>query len=133
VWPTRGVFDEKNRRFGPAEITNRRIAEDKEVDALARRVKLCHWDQWTGARPAQQAVRFFLKDGRKLEAWRERDEVLHPDANSYDKLVEKFKYNVVFSGLVDEEQADGIVRAIENLDKCRSISEFIETSLVFKE
>jgi 2-methylcitrate dehydratase PrpD len=119
----------KNRRFGPAEITNRRIVEDSEVDALARRVKLCHWNQWGGPRPAHQAVRIFLKDGRELEAWRERDEVLHPDANPYDKLVQKFKYNVVFSGLVDDEQAEEIVRAIEDLDKCKNICEFIERYL----
>jgi 2-methylcitrate dehydratase PrpD len=115
----------KNRRFGPAEITNRRIAEDEEVDALARRVKLCHWDQWEGPKPAQQAVRVFLKDGRTLEAWRQRDAVLHPDANSYEELVEKFKYNVAFSGLLDQQQIDGLVRAIEQLDECAHVGEFI--------
>jgi 2-methylcitrate dehydratase PrpD len=123
----------KNRRFGPAEITDQRIAQDREVDALARRTKLCHWTDWGGPRPAQQAVRILLKDGRKLEAWRERDQVLHPDANSYDQLVEKFKYNATFSALVDEEQADKLVRAIENLDKCENIGAFVEQLLVFQE
>ena len=70
----------ENRRFGPAEITNQRIAEDKEVDALARRSKLCPWNDWGGPRPGFQAVRIFLKDGRQLEAWRERDDVINPDA-----------------------------------------------------
>jgi 2-methylcitrate dehydratase PrpD len=115
----------KNRRFGPAEITNQRIAEDKEVDALARRVKLCHWNDWGRPRPGHQAVRIFLKDGREFEAWRGRDDVLHPDANPYDRLVEKFKYNVAFSGLADEEQSVRLVRAIETLDQCERISEFI--------
>jgi 2-methylcitrate dehydratase PrpD len=122
----------KNRRFGPAEITNRRIAEDKEVDALARRAKPRHWDQWGGPRPGQQAVRIFLKDGRRLEASRNRDQVLHPDANPYEKLVEKFKYNMQFSGLVDEEETKEIVRAIDNLDKRTNIGDFIEQHLVSK-
>jgi len=121
----------KNRRFGPAEITNQRIAEDREVDALARRTKLCAWKEWGGPRPGHQAVRIFLKDGRTLEAWRQQDEVIHPDANPYDKLVEKFKYNAAFSGLVNEGQAAEIVTAVENLDKCRNIGEFIDKHLVF--
>jgi 2-methylcitrate dehydratase PrpD len=120
----------QNRRFGPAEITNRRIAEDREVDDLARRVKLSHWSDWGGPRPAQQAVRIFLKDGRKLEAWRQRDQVLHPEANSYERLVEKFTENVTFSGLVDEEQAAELVRVIESLDECESIREFVAEFLV---
>jgi len=122
----------KNRRFGPAEITNERIAEDKEVDALARRVKLCGWKEWGGPKPAHQAVRIFLKDGRKLETWREHDDLIHPDANSYAWLVEKFKYNAVFSGLVNEKQADEIVQAIANLDQFDSLREFIHEHLEFE-
>jgi 2-methylcitrate dehydratase PrpD len=122
----------KNRRFGPAEITNGRIAEDKEVDALARRVRLCHWDEWGGPRPAQQAVRIFLKEGRTLEAWRQRDEVLHPNANPYEKLVEKFTYNVTFSGLVEEERVDRLVHTFEHLDECENVGEFVRQFLAYE-
>jgi len=121
----------KNRRFGPAEITPQRIAEDKEVDALARRSKLCDWKEWGGPRPGFQAVRIFLKDGRKLEAWHDHEEVLSPTSNTYEQLVEKFKYNVTYTGLVDETRAGEMVKAIENLDKCDSIAEFIDKYLVF--
>jgi len=121
----------KNRRFGPAEITRERIAEDKEVDALARRAKLCDWKDWGGPRPGFQAVRILLKDGRTLEAWHDHDEVLSPEANPYERLVEKFKYSVVFSGFVDDEGADELVAAIEKLDKCESIGGFIDEHLVF--
>ncbi|UCE46446.1 MAG: MmgE/PrpD family protein, partial [Phycisphaerales bacterium] len=90
----------KNRRFGPAEIMPERIAEDKEVDALARRCELHEWKDWGGPRPALQAVRIFLNDGRKLEAWHNIEEVFSPKSNTYEQLVDKFKYNVTFTNLV---------------------------------
>jgi 2-methylcitrate dehydratase PrpD len=119
----------KNRRFGPAEITPKRIAEDREVDALARRCELHQWKDWGGPRPAFQAVRIFLKDGRRLEAWHDQEEVLSPDSKTYEQLVEKFKYNVTFSGLVDEKGAGEMVTAIENLHTCDCIRDFIRRYL----
>lgn len=120
----------KNRCFGPAEITKERIAEDEEVDSLARRVKLCYWKQWGGPRPGQQAIRIQLRSGQTLEAGCKRDEVLHPDVHSYGQLVEKFKANAAFSGRVTKEQAAEIVAAIEELDNCDRIGEFIDKHLV---
>ena len=122
----------KNRRFGPAEIEPERIAEDKEVDALARRCELHHWKDWGGPRPAQQAVRIFLKDGRKLEAWHDIEEVLSPTSNTYEQLVDKFKYNVTYTNLVDERGADEMVKAIESLDQLPSIGQFIDEYLAFE-
>jgi 2-methylcitrate dehydratase PrpD len=122
----------KNRRFGPAEIQPKRIAEDKEVDALARRCELRQWNDWGEPPPAFQAVRVFLKDGRTLEAWRDRDEVLSPTSNTYEQLVEKFKYNVTYTKLVDEQAAEEMVKAIENLDRVQSICEFVDKYLVFE-
>lgn len=123
----------KNRRFGPAEITPKRIAQDKEVDAMARRCELHHWKDWGGPKPALQAVRIFLKDGTKLEAWHNQEEVLSPSSNTYEQLVDKFKYNVTFSKLVNEEGADEMVKAIENLDKCAKIATFVEKYLNYEE
>jgi 2-methylcitrate dehydratase PrpD len=120
----------KNRRFGPAEIAPERIAEDREVDALARRCELHQWKDWGGPRPAFQAVRIFLKDGRKLEAWHDQEEVLSPTSHTYQQLVDKFKYNVTFSGLVNERRADEMVKAIENLDACERIRDFVRRHLV---
>jgi 2-methylcitrate dehydratase PrpD len=119
----------KNRRFGPAEIEPQRIREDREVDALARRCELHHWKDWGGPKPARQAVRIFLKDGRTLEAWHDVEEVLSPTSNTYERLVEKFKYNVTFSGLVNEKAAGEMVTAIENLDACERIRDFIRRYL----
>ena len=120
----------KNRRFGPAEITLKRITEDKEVDALARRCELHHWTDWGGPRPGFQAVRIFLKDGRTFEAWHDHDEVLSPEANTYERIVEKFKYNVTFTGLVDDMKAAEMVEAIENLDQFEKIGDFVDQYLV---
>ena len=113
----------EHRRFGPAEITNERIAEAKEVDALARRTHLhSGWSR-------EQTVRMVLRDGRELEATRDRDDVLSPELHSYEQLVEKFKYNAVFSGLVPEQEAAEMVEAVENLDKYENIGKFIRTYL----
>ncbi len=120
----------KNRRFGPAEIEPERIRQDKEVDALARRCELRHWGDWGEKRPGRQAVRIFLKDGRKLQAARDQESVLSPTSMTYEQLVDKFKYNVTFTGLVDEAGADEMVRAIENLDRCESIGDFVDRYLI---
>jgi 2-methylcitrate dehydratase PrpD len=122
----------KNGRFGPAEIEPKRIADDKEVDALARRCELRPWKDWGGPQPAFQAVRFFLKDGRTLEASRDKQSVLSPTSNTYEQLVEKFKYNVTYTKLVDEQGAEEMVTAIENLEQVKSISEFIDEYMVFE-
>ena len=123
----------KNRRFGPAEIEPARIVEDQETDALARRCELHHWKDWGGQKPAFQAVRIFLKDGRTLEAAHNQEEVLSPTSNTYEQLVEKFKYNVTYTKLVDDERADKMVQAIEDLDKLKSIRTFIDQYLAFEQ
>jgi len=126
----------KNRRFGPAEITRKRIAEDKEVDALARAVRFTGWDRWNGPELQEtkgfQGVRIQLKDGRVLHAVRNRDHALRPDLMPWEKIVEKFTYNAVLSGLVDEAGAQQIVRAVERLDECKDVRQFIDKHLVFE-
>ena len=119
----------KNRRLGPDEITNDRIADDKVVDALARRGKLCLWKEWGGPRPAGHAIRVKLRSGEMLEASCEHDEIIHPDVHSHEQLVRKFESNAAFSGFVHERQADEMVQAIDNLDKCEKIREFISRYL----
>ena len=127
----------RNRRFGPAEITNRRIAEDKPVDALARSIRFANWNDWDGPErdttKGCQGVRITLQDGRKLHAVRVRDDALRPDLMPWEKIVEKFKANAVFSGLVDEKGAERIVHAVEQLDRCDDVREFVAQNLVFKQ
>jgi len=70
-------------------------------------------------------VRTFLKGGRTLEAWHDIVEVLFPTSNTYVQMVERFKYDVAFSGLLKERAAGEMVTAIENLNACERIRDFI--------
>ena len=47
-----------------------------------------------------------LRDGRVLHAARNRDDALRPDLMLWDKIVDKFMSNALFSGLVDQQRAD---------------------------
>ena len=114
-----------NRRYGPAEIAPSRIAEDRDVDDLARRVYLCDWSDWPGPRPDRGVgVQFSLKDGREL--WGS-----HSGARWYrspeddDEIVEKFKDNIRFSALLDEPQTDQLVSAVRQIDSFARISDFV--------
>ena len=50
--------------------------------------------------------------------------MLSPTSNTYEQLVEKFKYNVTYTKLVDEQGAEEMVKANESLDRLKSISEY---------
>jgi 2-methylcitrate dehydratase PrpD len=120
----------KNRRYGPDEIAPARIAEDREVDALARRTRLCPWDQWQGPRPKSRfAMQVLLNDGRILETT-QNNHRRYRWPKDQDKLVTKFKNNVTFSGQVNERAAEEMVTAIEDLDACKNIRDFIRRYLV---
>lgn len=123
----------RNRRYGPAEIAPSRIAEDREVDALARRTRLCDWGQWEGPRPkGRTIVQIFAKDGRKLEASSGGTDRFQWPAD-YSKLVAKFRDNVTFSRLVEEEAIDDLISAIEDFDASLSVRAFIDKWLVFED
>jgi len=122
----------KNRRMGPAEITNERIREDKQVDALARRVRLKNPNQFGGDYPGGQTIRLKTTDGRTLVASRDRDDALHPDLFSDDDVAAKFTYNVNFSGLCSPQQTKALLEALNALDKADSIAEFVRKHLVFE-
>lgn len=121
----------KNRRYSPAEISPQRIVQDQDVDALARRTRICDWSEWGGARPREPfAMQVDLTnghtliqtcDGVKRYEW--------PD--DYHDLVIKFKENIAFSGLLDKSKSDELISDIENLDECKNITEFIRKWLVF--
>ena len=123
----------KNRRYGPDEIAPARIAEDREVDALARRTRMCAWDEWEGSRPTSRfAMQVLLDDGRKLETTRNMHQRYRWPADQ-NKLTAKFKNNLVFSGLIDEQRVKRLVEAIEDFDKCVSTAGFVRQWLVKNE
>lgn len=123
----------RNRRYGSAEIAPSRIAEDREVDALARRTRMCEWSQWEGPRPkGHTVVQVLANDGRKLEAMVSGSERFSWPAD-YPQLLAKFRSNVAQSGRIEETAIGELISAIENLEACASIRAFIEKWLVFRD
>ncbi|QGY45726.1 hypothetical protein GM418_19235 [Maribellus comscasis] len=122
----------KNRRYSPAEISLQRLTQDKEIDSLARRTRICSWDEWTGEPPnAPFAMHFELKDGRKLiQIFESFQRYKWPE--DYNDLVIKFKENVMFSGMVDDSEVDELISEIESFEDKKNIRNFINKWLVQK-
>ena len=59
-----------------------------------------------------------------LQATRKRDDTLRPDLMPWDKIVDRFMSNALFSELVDQQQADEMVRIVEWLDACKDVRNF---------
>lgn len=121
----------RNRRMGPAEISNEQIRKDGEVSDLASRVQLKHPKELGDETAGGQTIRIRTKDGKTLVATRERDHVLRPDLFTDADLTRKFLDNAAFSGLCTPEQAEAMVQAIWKLDDCERVSQFIEQHLLF--
>ena len=120
----------KNACYGPQEIAPDRIAEDREVDALARRTRMCEWDQWEGTRPrARTGMQIFLTDGRKFEATCDSFQ-RYRWPEDRDQLTVKLKKNLAFSKLADEPAAEQLISAVKNLRACRNIAMFVRQQLV---
>ncbi len=120
----------KNRRYGPEEISIRRITQDQDVDLLARRIKICDWSEWDGPRPdVPFAMQIAFKDGYSIvQTFKSFKRYEWPE--NYFDLVSKFKDNIAFSGMLDESEVNELISAVENLDACEDISEFIKKWLV---
>jgi hypothetical protein len=74
-------------------------------------------------------MQIVLSDGRLLEARRNGHRRFRCPEDR-ENLVAKFKSNLAFSKLVDPRRADELVVAIENIDACEDIRDFIEKRLV---
>lgn len=120
----------KNRRYSPAEISLQRITQDKEIDSLARRTRICSWDEWQGERPDTPfAMQIDLRDGSSfIQKFENFQRYKWPE--DYDGLVDKFSENLIFSGMLDEANVDKLISAIENLEDFENIREFIKKWLV---
>lgn len=116
----------KNRRYGPDEIAPARIAADREVDALARRTRMCSWDQWQGPRPASRfAMQVLLNDGRRLETTQNRHRRYRWSEHK-DQLIAKFENNVAFSGWMEKSRVDALIEAIDKFDDRGSTADFVK-------
>ncbi len=106
----------KYRRFGPAEIAEEQIRNDREVSELAQRITVSEVAHPSGA----PTLRLHTRDGRLLEASRRRDDVLHPTAFSDEELMRKF---------VDNTGRAELAVAILNLDSLPTITDFAKEYL----
>ncbi|OGV67328.1 MAG: hypothetical protein A3K19_01950 [Lentisphaerae bacterium RIFOXYB12_FULL_65_16] len=113
----------RNRRFGPEEIAPARIAADHEVDALARRIRLCQPEQGRQC-GNDTTVEVVLRDGRRLKASSLPGGRCLTTPADDERIIDKFKRNVEFSGLVDAAAVDGLVEAILDLESCGNIIDF---------
>jgi len=121
----------RNRRYGPAEIAPARIAEDREVDALARRTQLCDWAGWPEPRLTDgTGIQLLLKDGRTLRASRQGHRRFRSPEDD-DEIRKKFTSNVEFSNLMDAQGAARFASAIQTLGDCTSVGGFVQTWLAF--
>ncbi len=121
----------KNRQLGPAEITNHRIAADREVDAFARRIRLRSPKQFGSRYPGGQTVRITTVGGRTLVNSSTPTETFDPDRISREELVAKFRGNAAFSQLCTPERADAIVQAVETLAQIPDVRPFVAENFVF--
>ncbi|MBT3379415.1 MAG: hypothetical protein HN742_32775 [Lentisphaerae bacterium] len=115
----------RNRRYGPDEIAPARIAQDSEVDRLARGTQLCSWTDWKGDRPdAKTVLQAFLKDGRMVQST-DSDHRRYRSPHDDDALVEKFFHNVQFSDLVNAEETRDCLGALQTLEHYPDVALFI--------
>lgn len=121
----------KNQEFGPSEITEKRILEDKEVSELAQKVMIKYEKEWGGSYPGGQAIRITTTDGRVLAANGTPQEMFDPDLFSMTDITDKFLASVKLSGLCKTKQAEKIVELVTDFEKLEHIDEFIANHLIF--
>lgn len=119
----------RNRRYGPAEIFPERIAADRDVDALARRTRMCPWSDYEGnRRNGSVIVQVVFRDGRVLESeTSESPRFRSPDDDV--ELLDKFRCNLAFSGRRKERESGEFEAAVRKLDTLPRIRDFIENNL----
>lgn len=120
----------KNQKYGPHEISPNKISDDLDVDSLARRTKLCSWDEWEGQKPdAPFAMQIHLSDGRVLTQT-SMGNMRYIWPRDLDELILKFKENVSFSELIEDSRLNDLLYDIDNIRNTKNINEFIEKWLI---
>jgi 2-methylcitrate dehydratase PrpD len=117
----------RHHRFGPQEIAPAQIAADREVAALAGRVRLCGWQEWEGPRPEPRwtAIRVILRDGRTFRA--EQDDSLRFVSPRDDgELLAKFRSNLAVANIPSAAPAGGLLDALLGFGGQTGIREFAE-------
>jgi len=110
----------KNKKFSPAEITNKRIKEDIEVSEMAKKVI------FRSPEPRMQGIRVILKDGQILEKQNPvHERFFTVDYMTYDDIIEKYISLIEYSGLISTVKADLLLKNIESLQNEVNVNDFI--------
>jgi len=113
--------------MGAAEISDRQIRADREVSDLALRTRLCDPKDFGGKYPGGQTVRIRTRQGQTLVASRKQTS---NEPFSKAELIAKFEENAAFSGICPPPRAVAMLQAIERLDQCDDVSQFVRRHLI---
>ncbi len=116
----------RNRRMGPAEISDERIRADRAVSELALRTRLRDPKEFGGNYPGGQTVRIRTQQGQTVVASRHRSGGW---LSAESDLIAKFKENAAFSGICSPPRAEALLKAIQQLDQCHDIAGFVRDHL----
>jgi 2-methylcitrate dehydratase PrpD len=131
------------RRVNAATISDKEIRNDRETIRVAEKTKILdHWDydprlnrdykDYPSSLGRPQMVRVVTRDGRVMVRTRDKGDVLHPDAMTWDEVVEKFRLCAASSHVCPPEKAEAIIEAVENFEAVTDGSEFIERYLILR-
>ncbi|MGD9556736.1 MAG: MmgE/PrpD family protein [Mangrovibacterium sp.] len=124
----------KNRKLGPEEITNQRIAEDQDVSQLAKKIQLKEPAEWGPGYPGKgyKTIRIKTKDGRTFFKSYLQSDLFNPDELSMDDIIRKMKSNAAYSGLCSPEKANTLVSTVKDFESIGNVRDFVVKYLAGK-
>lgn len=124
----------KNKKFGPQEITNRKIKEDEEVSRLAKKIQLKEPAEWGPGYPGKgyKTIRVTTKDGYTYFKSYLQSDLFNPDELSMEDIIQKMKSNAAYSGLCSPKKADALVSTVKDFESIENVKDFIEDYLAGK-
>jgi 2-methylcitrate dehydratase PrpD len=122
----------KNKKFGPEEISFKKIKEDTDVAYLAKKVQIKHPKDWGPGYPGSQykTIRIHTKEGETFVRSFLPTDILHPFAFNMKQIIDKMFSNINYSGLCTSEKADDIVQSILQFESVKNIEQFVNAYLI---
>jgi 2-methylcitrate dehydratase PrpD len=123
------------RKAGLSEYTDEQVRKNTEVAELARNIRiLTHMDDPPEPEKHDDTVQAWVdqphvlriktRDGNILQQVSSIRKVLSPESTSFEDVIGKFHECAAFSGVCTKEQADKIIKTVENLgtsDTCTGL------------
>ena len=124
----------KNKKFGPLEITNRRIAEDQDVSQLAKKIQLKEPAEWGPGYPGKgyKTIRVTTENGQTFYKSYLQSDLFNPDELNMEEIILKMKSNAAYSGLCSPKKADAIVSAVKDFESIENVKDFVKNYLAGK-